>query len=125
MKYEFHVGDYVETNTGSIGFVSEIPEKGLIHWIPTKVSDNDTSLYDVGDSYCTPFPTFPLYNNFNRIGQYDFNKKAEDKNDNKIEPLNSKHPTDYCNSKLMWDKINELVEAVNRLEDKINGMAQS
>ena len=24
MKYEFHVGDYVETNTGTIGFVSEI-----------------------------------------------------------------------------------------------------
>lgn len=27
MKYEFHVGDYVETKTGTIGYVSEVPEK--------------------------------------------------------------------------------------------------
>ena len=121
MKYEFHVGDYVETKTGSIGFVSKVPEKGLIHWIPTKVSDNDTSLYDVGDSYCIPFPASPVYNNFNRIGKYDFTNK------DKIEPLKKSWTlTDdvdnkgeyYFDSREVIKKINELVEAVNELRDK-------
>ena len=49
---------------------------------------------------------------FIRIGQYDFTKK------DKIEFLIGKDSNDYCNSKLMWDKINELVEAVNELRDK-------
>lgn len=123
MSYEFHVGDYVETKTGSIGFVSEVPEKGRTHWIPTKVSDNDTSLYDVGDSYCLPFSAFFIYNNFNRIGQYDFTKKDE----GKIELLKKSWVlTDdvdgkgeyYFDSREVIKKIDELVEAVNELRDK-------
>lgn len=113
MNYEFHVGDYVETKTGTIGFVSEVPEKGCPFWTVTKLSDCDIEYnrYTVG----VPYSTFFL-GPFNRIGQYDFTKKDE----GKIEPLIGKHPNDYCNSKLMWNKINELVEAVNRLKEKIN-----
>lgn len=117
MKYEFHVGDYVETKTGTIGYVSEVPEKGLANWIPTKLSNKDIheEVYIVGDSYCIPFPVFPVYNNFSRIGQYTFTKKDE----GKIEPLACETASDYSNEKLR-KKINEIIEAVNRLEEKVN-----
>lgn len=45
MKYEFHVGDYVETKSGTIGFISDIPSNApsdaLIYWTPTKLSNVD------------------------------------------------------------------------------------
>lgn len=126
MKYEFHVGDYVETQTGTIGYVSKVSKKELPYWTPTKLSDNDIreQLYSVGDSYCITFPLFPAHNDFNRIGQYDFTKKEE----SKIEPLvkswilegacsNGEY---YFDSREVIKKINELVEAVNRLEEKVN-----
>lgn len=111
MKYEFHVGDYVETDTGTIGYVSEVPEQGCSFWTATKLSERDIgdNRYTVNTPYC-----IFSFGDFNRIGQHDFTEK------NKIEPLIGKHPNDYCNSKLMWNKINELVEAVNRLKEKIN-----
>ena len=127
MKYEFHVGDYVETKTGTIGYISEIPGKSLVSWVPTKLSDNDIreELYSVGDSYCISFSLFPAHNNFIRIGQYDFTKKDE----GKIEPLKKSWTlTDdidskgyYFDSHKVIKKINELVEAVNRLEEKVDG----
>lgn len=52
---------------------------------------------------------------FNRIGQYDFTKKDEDK----IEPLACETTSDYSNEKLR-KKINELIKAVNRLKEKVN-----
>lgn len=126
MKYEFHVGDYVETQTGTIGYVSKVSKKELPYWTPTKLSDNDIreQLYSVGDSYCITFPLFPAHNDFNRIGQYDFTKKEE----SKIEPLvkswilegacsNGEY---YFDSREVIDKINELVAAVNQLEGKVN-----
>lgn len=54
-----------------------------------------------------------LPHNFVRIGQYDFIKKDE----GKIEPLVCETASDYSNEKLR-KKINELVEAVNWLEEK-------
>ena len=115
MKYEFHVGDYVELKDGRYGYITEIFcstfQFHLIGLNPKLI----IMQYPLYDSYC-------LYSNdFNRIGQYDFTKKDE----GKIEPLICRQSTDYCHSKLMWDKINELVESVNRLEEKVNEMAQS
>jgi hypothetical protein len=116
MKYEFHVGDYVETKTGTIGYVSKVPEKGCPFWTTTKLSN-----YDIDNNRYTvevPYRIFS-FERFNRIGQYDFIKKDE----GKIEPLIGKQANDYCNNELMWNKINEIIEAVNRLEEKVNGMA--
>lgn len=53
---------------------------------------------------------------FNRIGQYDFTKKDE----GKIEFIDGVDTTDPIDSPFIIDKINELVEAVNRLEEKVN-----
>ena len=138
MKYEFHVGDYVETKSGTIGFISDVSVNNLPRWTVMKVSDADAvqSVYTVGFDY-TIVVAFSPINEFNRIGQYDFTKKKE----GKIEPLAEKYTksfpiykTTVTESDSEWrsidigavsKKINELVEAVNRLEGKVNEMAQS
>lgn len=106
MKYEFHVGDYVETKTGTIGYVSKAPKKGLSYWTPIKLSYNDIrdEMYSVGDSYCIPFPLFPVYNDFNRIGQYDFTKKDE----GKIKPLCEEYTKSF--PLYGWDEIRAVTE---------------
>ena len=116
MKYEFHVGDYVETKTGTIGYVSEVPEKGCSFWTATKLSDCDIDdhRYTVDAPYC-----IFSFGRFNRIGQYDFTKKDE----GKIEPLayterfirNSTVETTLIS---YMKKINELVDVVNDLVDQ-------
>ena len=131
MKYKFHVGDYVELKDGRYGYITEIFSSTfqfhLIGLNPKLI----IMQYPLYDSYC-------LYsNNFNRIGQYDFTKKDECK----IEPLCEEYTKSFhlCTTTtdengLEWrsidigavgKKINELVEAINQLEEKVNGMAQS
>lgn len=105
MKYEFHVGDYVETIGGFVGWICQVRDDGYI-WVANK---------DIAScSYRMP----EELKYFVRIGQYDFTKKDEDK----IEPLACETASDYSNEKLR-KKINELVEVVNQLEEKVNGMA--
>lgn len=134
MNYEFHVGDYVETNTGTVGFISNSLKNGFPWWIPTKLSNADISddLYTAGVEYAVVCPY--KFGNFVRIGTYDFTKKEK----KKIEPLEKDLPIegkykdkkvivkqylddDYCtliyNGKMI-DKINELVDTVNKLMDK-------
>ena len=121
MKYEFHVGDYVELKDGRYGYITEILcstfQFHLIGLNPKLI----IMQYPLYDSYC-------LYsNNFNRIGQYDFTKKDE----GKIEPLCEEYikffpiyKTTTTGNDLEWcgidigvvgKKINELVDAVNEL----------
>lgn len=106
MKYEFHVGDYVETVGGFIGWVNRMRDDGYI-WVANK------DIASCGCSYRMP----EQLKYFVRIGQYDFTKKDK----GKIEPLICKQANDYCNNRLMRDKINELVEVVNQLKEKVNG----
>lgn len=131
MKYKFHVGDYVEDVTGRIGYISSFckckfcKERGFYE--PHVVYNNGDFDYITVYEYKKGFPSYK------RIGQYDFTKKAEDKNENKIEPLvksrllKTVDGEDKCyfDSREVIGKINELVEAVNRLEEKVDEMAQS
>lgn len=105
MKYNFHVGDYVETINGFVGWIYRIRDDGYI-WVTNK--DIASCSYHIPEEL----------KSFNRIGQYDFTKKDE----GKIEPLIGKQANDYCDNELMWNKINELVEVVNQLEEKVNEM---
>lgn len=105
MKYEFHIGDYVEMKEGGIGYISKM----------TPLSNGHTCLYvHFTDDKVYPYDVVAsqLGFRFNRIGRYDFSEK------NKIEPLINDSP--IYSAGQMWDKINELVETVNRLEDKVN-----
>lgn len=120
MKYEFHVGDYVEDVTGRIGYINSIcqckrcKERGFYE-LCVMYNNGDCDYITVYEyeQYEQGFP------NYNRIGKYDFTKK----DNNKIEPLIGKQANDYCNNELMWNKINEIIEVVNRLEEKVNEMA--
>lgn len=106
MKYEFHVGDYVETVDGFIGWVSYVDR----NYITMKSNEGIIS---------GPWSIPEEQYNFNRIGQYDFTKKDA----GKIEPLgyterfirNSTVETTLIS---YMKKINEIVETVNRLEGK-------
>lgn len=130
MKYEFHVGDYVACSINGkidIGYVREYNGTIFsgIHCFVFQWDDGTQSGWS-GNIQELP-------HNFVRIGQYDFTKKDE----GKIEPLCEEYikffpiyKTTTTGNDLEWcgidigvvgKKINELVEAVNRLEEKVNG----
>ena len=113
MKYEFHVGDYVETKDGWIGYVNEIysTDNSLdIVW----TSGNGI----IGEIVHADWEL--LYGELARIGQYDFTKKDE----GKIEKIDVKKAGSVFTGRetaiidTISNKINELVEAVNELKDK-------
>ena len=96
MKYEFHVGDYVETKGGAIGYISNDKE---LWWQCANKADG----YNVGFEYNLIGIEDGFYK---RIGKYDFTKPENPK---EIERLNN------CNWNSTAAKINELVDAVNEL----------
>ena len=129
MNYEFHVGDYVITRAGFIGYIDNISDLENDN-IAVRVcySDGATGIFKINDLNIT--------NNFLRIGAYDFTKKEK----RKIEQLEKDLPVEgKCKDKKvmikqylgdgyytlvyndkMIDKINELVNVVNKLMDKEN-----
>ena len=137
MKYEFHVGDYIESFDGSIGYLTKVEI-----WYSGTVGNDVVHLQGstTFDASCgfTPFTiTIPLSDiskYFNRIGQYDFTKKDEGKikslPNNYIESFPIFKTQDTITGKTykqecysidigaVGKKINELVEAVNELRNK-------
>lgn len=104
MNYEFHIGDYVETIDGKIGYIYYFRPNVLVFKTPDGGQYEITT--DVLDWSGHP------ENVFKRIGAYDFTKKEK----KKIEQL-GKSQWDLTVEDLI-DKINELVDAVNKLMDK-------
>ena len=116
MNYEFHVGDYVETKAGFIGYIDGINDSENDS-IAVRVcySNGNTSYFRVDDLNIT--------NNFSRIGAYDFAKKEK----KKIELISDCDKHIFTNaiksdnqlvrtvSDDILNKINELVDAVNKL----------
>ena len=99
MNYEFHVGDYVKTIGGFVGWISNIKDNNYI--VITDENNNSCG-------YHLP----PEEKFFLRIGAYDFTKKEKKKIANLTKPQWSMPVEDLI------DKINELVDAVNLLLDK-------
>ena len=126
MNYEFHVGDYVETWSGVIGHISKFEK-----WRhPAFIEDSVWFVYttEKGNSYYFESEVSQLKYEFRRIGAYDFTKKEK----KKIEPISDCNKHIVANaiksdSQLVrtviddiLNKINELVDAVNKLMDKEN-----
>ena len=128
MNYEFHVGDYVEAVGGAKGYVCDANKDW---WYCTNADDE----YSFGYVYrIVRLGRGEIHECYNRIGAYDFTKKEK----RKIEALTinktmhqytgdgtsnggADYTAVYDNTKFqdkMIDKINELVDAVNRLKDK-------
>lgn len=119
MKYEFHVGDYVEMADGFVGWICQVEDDDCIC-----VTDK----YVICDYYHIP----EELKYFNRIGRYDFTKK----DDSEIEPLCEEYTKSFpiCKTTTTGNdsewrsidigavgkKINELVEAVNSIKKEIN-----
>ena len=109
MNYEFHVGDYVKTIGGFVGWISNI--KGNNYIVITDENNNICGYY---------LPQDERY--FVRIGAYDFTKKEK----KKIARLSEDDSwltfrnTNKANVNLCYiiKRINELVDAVNLLLDK-------
>ena len=132
MNYEFHVGDYVETWSGAVGYIISIEDDAFTWVNHTPIRDGDDAYFNVEQRnfYSS------VRDLFARIGAYDFTKKEK----KKIEALTinktmyqytgdgtsnggADYTAVYDNTKFqdkMIDKINELVDAVNKLMDKEN-----
>ena len=128
MNYEFHVGDYVETAGGAKGYICDANKDW---WYCTNADDE----YSVGYVYrIVRLCSVGIDKCYKRIGAHDFTKKEK----KKIEALTinktmyqytgdgtsnggADYTAVYDNTKFqdkMIDKINELVDAVNKLMDK-------
>ena len=118
MSYEFHVGDYVETYSGAVGYIISV-EDDAFTWV------NHTPIRD-GDDVYSNVEQRNFYSSvkdlFVRIGAYDFTKKEK----KKIARLSEDDSwltfrnTNKANVNLCYiiKRINELVDAVNLLLDK-------
>ena len=105
MNYEFHVGNYVKTRAGYIGYIDNVSDLGDGNIVVrVRCEDEDLVPFRVND--------LNVANNFLRIGVYDFTKKEK----KKIEPIAKPHWNIPIQDIL--SKINELVDAVNLLLDK-------
>lgn len=104
MKYEFHVGDYVEDVTGRTGYINSIcqcRDCGARGFYEPHV------IYTDGDSdYITAYEYKKGFPGYKRIGQYEFTQKAQVTKIGKLA---------YAEETAMLWKLNELVDAVNDL----------
>ena len=126
MNYEFHVGDYIETRDGKVGYIYYFRPNVLV--FKTQDGEQYEISTDVLDWSGHP------ENVFKRIGTYYFTKKEKKKIENLIinetvlqytgdgtSNTGADYTAVYDNTKFqdkMIDKINELVDAVNKLMDK-------
>ena len=123
MNYEFHVGDYVETWDGKVGYITDINlaysdvDVPYFDWI----TKEGKSLRQRIGIWAEQFG-FVLVDTFRRIGTYDFTKKEKKKimrlseDDSWLTFRNiNKANVNLC---YIIKRINELVDAVNKLMDK-------
>lgn len=133
MKYEFHVGDYVETKANSFGYISSIDDA-----TPAWYCVYDADGHRAGEEYYVAgFERDNLVQYFNRIGQYDFTKTEQLKEIKRLAdgygdgyvlykgmtPINGIVDNGWVSIGELSDKINELVDAVNELR-KANSNAE-
>ena len=141
MKYEFHAGDYIESFDGSVGYLTKVEI-----WYSGTVGNDVVHLQGstTVDASCgfTPFTiTIPLSDiskYFNRIGQCDFTK-TESKSIERLpvdlvarfEVPDGRYITtktwdkdgkfvEASYSRELIDKINELINVVNELQEDYN-----
>ena len=123
MKYEFHVGDYVETKDGRVGYITKIchcevcKDRGFYE---PYVRYNDGE-----EEYITVHEVEHFQDFYNRIGQYDFTKPEQPE---EIKRLIKSWILDdgkdngeyYFDAREVINKINELIDAVNELKEVKN-----
>lgn len=117
MKYEFHVGDYVETKSGIKGYISDLDVRpNYFSWIVTESKGVKDATSPGSLTYCTDLTLYK------RIGQYtDFGAGTENcgsKEIERMEEVAEENIWNECSGGWLYaqqKKINELVDAVNEL----------
>lgn len=117
MNYNFYVGDYAETKDGEIGYITEVAfTNEAKRWCSMRIMCGQNNSIISFEGY-----EDTISDRFKRIGWYDFTEKDS----NKIELLvkskaleNGKFHIDFREA---IEKINELVNAINELREKVNG----
>lgn len=125
MNYEFHVGDYVEDVRGHTGYIKDVSEKSNTFTIVWRnYWGTDYTQMRWFDHYAPNRRKWE--NDFVRIGAYDFTKKEK----KEIEPISDCNKHIFANaiksdnqlvrmvSDDILNKINEIVDVVNKLMDK-------
>ena len=107
MNYEFHVGDYVETYSGAVGYIISIEDDAFTWVNHTPIRDGDDVYFNVEQRnfYSSVKDVFV------RIGAHDFTKKEK-------KPIKKLNLQGYLSTQTVASVINELVDAVNLLLDK-------
>lgn len=128
MKYEFHVGDYVETMDGRVGYIQNM---GFCDDCRGRGFHEPFVQYANGDAdYISAYEYESGFSRYKRIGRYEFTKEDRDK----IEPLCEEYTKSFPFYKLDTDrldmgridfgvmskKINELIKVVNELKEQSN-----
>lgn len=123
MEYTFHYGDFVETVDGKIGYLTYVDGKTEASYS----TDNDdfvsfavyTLFKDETGYHNSSVKEIPKY--FKRIGKYDFTTWAKKISQPipKIERLENQSLIfeNYLIEK-MYDKINQLVDTVNKMNER-------
>lgn len=119
MKYVFHVGDYVETKDGRVGYITNVLNTHLKEY--PYAQDNVYHDLIMKLNTCDRYDTFEFHGYtdnlsefFNRIALYDFTEEKNKPKD-KIEPLKISYINDCFQD--MGKKINELVSVINELRE--------
>lgn len=122
MKYEFHVGDYVSYTANGKTYTGYVRE-----YMHPAFSNEYCFVFqwDDGTQIGWSGHIEELPHNFVRIGQYDFTKSKRFKKIKQLEMEKDNVWNERCGGWLYvhQNKINEIIEAVNRLEEKVNEMA--
>lgn len=112
MNYEFHVGDYVETRNGDVGYITDInlaypvADFPYFDWTTKEGKSSRQRIGALAEKF-----GFVLADTFNRIGAYDFTNKEK----KTIKKLNLQG---YLSTQTVASVVNELVDAVDLLLDK-------
>ena len=112
MKYEFHVGDYVETIGGFVGWICRTRDDGYI-WVANK--NVASCVYRMPEDL----------EYFNRIGKYDFTKPEQPEEIKRLVKSwiidDGDDKGEYCfDAREVINKINELVDVMNKLKETKN-----
>lgn len=106
-KYNIQIGDYVETTDGAIGFVTEVKD-AVFSVIFTKDGNN----FKNSNGCAQMFSISALSekeNPFKQVGIYQFDKIS----------LIDKFPTSNFNINSIAIKLNELIDHVNAIQEKL------
>lgn len=118
---DFHVGEYVELADGSVGYIVRFYDSsdyaGLVR-LGRKTIEVRITAPEKGEGSLRSILVYEgdsLSDYFARVG----NRKLREDKKNKIKPVNTDGVFVSQTERLITDKVDELVEAVNKINEQL------